>query len=129
MAEKAQKQLLDSFSQQGASIEICLSARVSEVVSPPRTQTILDAQGKVTHIEEELAETRVLTILRSDSIVQGSLVDQLPVQVLGEDTDPNAIYQWSVSTSPGLNPLDASADSESDIGAYRYFVDNDSDIT
>ncbi|KAL8126837.1 hypothetical protein AgCh_013946 [Apium graveolens] len=53
---------------------------------------------------------------RSDSIVQGSLVDQLPLQVLGEDTDPKAICQWSVSTSPGLNPLDASADSGSDIG-------------
>ena len=74
-------------------------------------------------------ETRVSTILRSDSIVQGSLVDQLPLQVLGEDTDPKAICQWSVSTSPGLNPLDASADSGSDIGADRQLVDNDSDIT
>ena len=54
-------------------------------------------------------------------------MDQLPLQVLGEDTDPKAICQWSVSTSPGLNPLDASADSGSDIGADRQLVDNDSD--
>ncbi|KAL8110919.1 hypothetical protein AgCh_026617 [Apium graveolens] len=58
---------------------------------------------------------------RSDSIVQGSLVDQLPLQVLGEDTDPKAICQWSVSTSPGLNPLDASADSGSDIGTADFW--------
>ncbi|KAL8095394.1 hypothetical protein AgCh_036748 [Apium graveolens] len=32
-----------------------------------------------------------------------------------EDTDPITICQWSVSISPGLNPLDASADSGSDI--------------
>ena len=56
-------------------------------------------------------------------------MDQLPLQVLGEDTDPKAICQWSVSTSPGLNPLDASAGSGSDIGADRQLVDNDSDIT
>ena len=49
---------------------------------------------------------------------------KLPLQVLGEDTDPIAICQWSVSTSPGLNPLDASADSGSDIGADRQLVDN-----
>ncbi|KAL8157753.1 hypothetical protein AgCh_002452 [Apium graveolens] len=30
-------------------------------------------------------------------------------KVLGEDTDPIAIYQWSLSTSPGLINLDASA--------------------
>ncbi|KAL8120077.1 hypothetical protein AgCh_017271 [Apium graveolens] len=58
---------------------------------------------------------------RSDLIVQGSLVDQLPLQVLGEDTDPKAICQWSVSTSPGLNPLDASADSGSDIDSSDEF--------
>ncbi|KAL8135489.1 hypothetical protein AgCh_010217 [Apium graveolens] len=46
----------------------------------------------------------------------------------GEDTDPIAICQWSVSTSPGLNPLDVSADSGSDIGADRQLVDNDSDL-
>ncbi|KAL8124906.1 hypothetical protein AgCh_012540 [Apium graveolens] len=56
------KQLLDSSSQQGASIEILLSAKV-----------------------------------------------------LGEDTDPIAICQWSVSTSSGLINLDVSADSGSDI--------------
>ena len=38
-------------------------------------------------------ETKVSTILRSDSIVQRSLMDQLPLQVLGEDTDPIAICQ------------------------------------
>ena len=54
-------------------------------------------------------------------------MDQLPLQVLGEDTDPIAICQWSVSTSPGLNPLDVSADSGSDIGADRQLVDYDSD--
>ncbi|KAL8156107.1 hypothetical protein AgCh_001266 [Apium graveolens] len=32
-----------------------------------------------------------------------------------EDTDPIAIYHWSVSTSPVINPLDASADSGSNI--------------
>ncbi|KAL8103141.1 hypothetical protein AgCh_027612 [Apium graveolens] len=58
---------------------------------------------------------------RSDSIVQGSLVDQLPLQVLGEDTDPKAICQWLVSTSPGLNPLDAFADSGSDIDSSDEF--------
>ncbi|KAL8149813.1 hypothetical protein AgCh_006726 [Apium graveolens] len=41
--------------------------------------------------------------------------------VLGEDTDPKAICQWSVSTSPGLNPLDASADSGSDIDSSDEF--------
>ena len=56
-------------------------------------------------------------------------MDQLHLQVLGEDTDPKAICQWSVSTSPSLNPLDASADSGSDIGADLKLVDNDSDIT
>ncbi|KAL8107854.1 hypothetical protein AgCh_024311 [Apium graveolens] len=46
----------------------------------------------------------------------GTLYDKaLSHQVLGEDTDPIAICQWSVSTSPGLNPLDASAYSGSDI--------------
>ncbi|KAL8116294.1 hypothetical protein AgCh_022700 [Apium graveolens] len=49
------------------------------------------------------------------SNVQGSLMDQLPLQVLGEDTDPIAICQWSVSTSPGPTNLDVSADSGSDI--------------
>ncbi|KAL8109057.1 hypothetical protein AgCh_025231 [Apium graveolens] len=53
-----------------------------------------------------------------DSIVQGSLLDQLPLQVLGKDTDPIAICQWSISTSPGLNPLDASTDSGSDIDSF-----------
>ena len=56
-------------------------------------------------------------------------MDQLPLQVLGEDTDPKAICQWSVSTSPALNSLDSSTDSGSDIGADRQLVDNDSDIT
>ncbi|KAL8146231.1 hypothetical protein AgCh_004103 [Apium graveolens] len=41
--------------------------------------------------------------------------------VLGEDTDPKAICQWSVSTSPGLNPLDASADSGFDIGTADFW--------
>ncbi|KAL8090719.1 hypothetical protein AgCh_039966 [Apium graveolens] len=41
--------------------------------------------------------------------------------VLGEDTDPKAICQWSVSTSPGLNPLDACADSGSDIDSSDEF--------
>ncbi|KAL8108390.1 hypothetical protein AgCh_024742 [Apium graveolens] len=41
--------------------------------------------------------------------------------VLGEDTDPKAICQWSVSTSPSLNPLDASADSGSDIDSSDEF--------
>ncbi|KAL8157121.1 hypothetical protein AgCh_001998 [Apium graveolens] len=36
-------------------------------------------------------------------------------KVLEEDIDPIAICQWSVSTSPGLINLDASADSGSDI--------------
>ena len=56
-------------------------------------------------------------------------MDQLPLLVLGEDTDPIAICQWSVSTSPGLSPLDASADRGSDISVDRQLVDNDSDIT
>ena len=56
-------------------------------------------------------------------------MDQLPLQVLREDTDPITICQWSVSTSPGLINLDASEDSGSDIGADRQLVDNDSDIT
>ena len=56
-------------------------------------------------------------------------MDQLPLQVLGEDTDPKAICQWSVSTSPGLINLDVYADSGSDIGADWQLVDNDSDIT
>ncbi|KAL8115413.1 hypothetical protein AgCh_022050 [Apium graveolens] len=72
MDEKAQKQLLDSSSQQGASIEIRLSARVSDVVSPAQTYIILNAQGEVTHTKDELTEIRVSTILRSDSIVQDS---------------------------------------------------------
>ena len=55
-------------------------------------------------------------------------MDQLPLQVLGEDTDPIAICQWSVSTSPGLINLDVSADSGSDIGADRQLFDNDSDL-
>ena len=76
-----------------------------------------------------MTETRVSTILRSDSIIQGFLMDQFPLQVLGEDTDPIAICQWSVSISPGLNPLDASANSGFDIGADQKLVDNDSDIT
>ncbi|KAL8094975.1 hypothetical protein AgCh_036468 [Apium graveolens] len=42
-------------------------------------------------------------------------------EVLGEDTDPKAVCQWSVSTSPGLNPLDASADSGSDIDSSDEF--------
>ena len=33
-----------------------------------------------------------------------------------------------MSTSPGLNPLDASADSGSDIGADQQLIDNDSDL-
>ncbi|KAL8095439.1 hypothetical protein AgCh_036768 [Apium graveolens] len=41
--------------------------------------------------------------------------------MLGEDTDPKAICQWSVSTSPGLNPLDAYADSGSDIDSSDEF--------
>ena len=98
-------------------------------MTPPQTQTILNAQGEITHIKEKLTETRVFTILRPGSIVQGSLMDQLFLQVLGEDIDPIAICQWSVSTSPGLINLDASTDSGSDIGADRQLVDNDSDIT
>ncbi|KAL8109980.1 hypothetical protein AgCh_025910 [Apium graveolens] len=120
--------LLSFDSHEGASVKIRLSARVSDVVTPPRTQTILDAQGEVIHTKDELTKIRVLTILRSDSIVQGSLLDQLPLQVLGEDTNPIAIYQWSVSTSPGLNPLDASANSGSDISADQQLIDNDSDL-
>ncbi|KAL8118683.1 hypothetical protein AgCh_016267 [Apium graveolens] len=52
---------------------------------------------------------------------EGSLMDQLPLQVLGEDTDPIAICQWSVSTSSGLINLDASADSGSDIGTAGFW--------
>ena len=48
--------------------------------------------------------------------------------MLGEDTDPIAICQWSVSTSPGLINLNVSADNGSDIGADRQLADNDSDL-
>ncbi|KAL8156869.1 hypothetical protein AgCh_001825 [Apium graveolens] len=54
--------------------------------------------------------------LLDSSSQQGACIEiRLSARVLGEDTYPISICQWSVSTSPGLNPLDASANSGSDI--------------
>lgn len=50
-------------------------------------------------------------------------MDYLPSQVSGESTDLNAICQWPVTTSPCLNPLDASTDSGLDICAGRQPYD------
>ena len=87
-----------------------------------------NAQSEVAHTQEELTgATAVSTILRLDSVVEGSSMNQLPLQVLGEDFDSIAIFQKSLSTSPGQKSLDVSADSGSDIGADRQLVDYDSD--
>ena len=101
------------------------------------TQTIgiipinFNTQSEVAHTQEELTEaTDVSTILRLDSVVEGSSMNQLPLQVVGEDFDSKAIFQKSLSTSPGKKKsLDVSADSGSDIGADRQLVDYDSDFT
>ena len=89
-----------------------------------------NAQSEVAHTQEELTgATAVSTILRLDSVVEGSSLNQLPLQVLGEDFDSIAIFQKSLSTSPGQKSLDVSEDSGSDIGADRQLVDYDSDFT
>ena len=63
------------------------------------TQTIginpinLNAQSEVTHTQEELTgATAVSTILRLDSVVEGSSMNQLPLQVLGEDFDSKSHF-------------------------------------
>ena len=82
----------------------------------------------MTHTQEELTRgTAVSTILRLDSVVEGSSMNQLPLQVLGEDFDSIAIVQKSLSTSPGQKSLDASTDSGSDIGTDQQLVDYNSD--
>lgn len=132
VVEKAQKQSLDSSSQQGASIETRLAARASLTVgeSPPQTQpeNIFIAQSKVAHTKAVLTETTSSpTILRSGPLVGGSLMNQVPSQASREGFDPNANPSGSLSNSPEGTSLDP-AGNGSDVGADRQLVDNDSDL-
>ena len=123
-AEKAQKQLLDSSSQQDDSIEIRQSAMASERETPPEQPQTDIAHGEVAHTGEELTEAEGSTILRLES----SEIAPLSSHVLGEDAAITAIHS-AASTSPGLKTLDASADRGSDIGADRQPIGNEPDLT
>ncbi|KAL8107691.1 hypothetical protein AgCh_024192 [Apium graveolens] len=65
--------------------------------------------------KEEVNAPQFMDFAIADQLDSVYLFFTSSLQVLGEDTDPIAICQWSVSTSPGLINLDASADSGSDI--------------
>ena len=76
--------------------------------------------------KEELTEaTGVPTILRSGSLVEGSLLNQESSQTSREGSDPNAKSKRSLPNSPDGTYLDP-AGTGSDVGADRQLGDNDS---